>query len=234
MEVGYYAPVGPSLPRVWTTRRKWLGNLVPLLFWLPPTAIGVFLVLRTGAILGPGIWLVATGQAVGWLALNFFGLWDNGRMRRDSLRNLAHRTPPPPGPVVFVGCASVTHKSILDPHQDVGFLSFGEDELEFIGEDRRMRLPRSSVTRVRFRPSVHTWLGLGWWISVEAVVEGRTVRMLLEPREKDTLLGNLFLSGWLKRLIQIWRRGVVPSAFLRHLPDPPAPAPTKTDVHPDL
>lgn len=228
----YYAPVGPSLPRVWTSRRKWLGNLVPLVFWLPPTAVGVILIYRTGAILGPGVWLVATGQAVGWLALNFFGLWDNGRMRRDSLRNLSHRTPPPPGPVVFVGCASTSHKSILDPHQDVGFLSFGEDVIEFIGEDRRMLLARSHVTRVRFRPSVHTCLGLGWWICIEGVVEGREVRMLLEPREKDTLLGNLFLSGWLKRLITIWHHGVVPTAYLRHLAEP-APAPP-SDVHPDL
>ena len=126
--------VRPKLTKVWTSRRKWLGNLIPAIFWLVPTAVGVVLVQRTNVVFGPGLWLVLSGLVLGWLGLNYFGLFENGRIRRDSMRNLTHRRPPAPGPVVFVGCASHKHRSMLDAHEDVGFLAFGPEELEFIGD----------------------------------------------------------------------------------------------------
>lgn len=200
----------PKLTKVWTSRRKWLGNIVPILFWLAPTAGGTFWVLYTNKIIGPGLWLVVIGQVLGWLALNWFGLFENGRIRRDSMRNLTLRRPLPPGPVVFVGCASQKHRSLLDAHEDVGFLSFGPNELEFIGDERRMRIPREMITKVSFRPNVHTLVGLGRWISVEALINGMPVRLMVEPRERDTLFGNLMLSGWLKKVIKDWRNGQLP------------------------
>ncbi|MEA2553277.1 MAG: hypothetical protein QOJ65_1453 [Fimbriimonadaceae bacterium] len=225
--------VGPKLTKVWTSRRKWLGNVVPMLFWFLPTAGGVFWIFRTGRIFGPGLWSVIAGQVIGWLALNYFGLYENGRIRRDSMRNLIHRRPPAPGPVVFVGCASTKHHSILDAHEDVGFLSFGTNELEFIGDERRMRLLREQISQVRLRPSVHSIVGLGCWISIEAFINGMPVRLLVEPRERDTLWGNLMLSGWLKKVIDDWRFGIQPQAAHRYTHriesapslDDPAPTP---------
>lgn len=202
--------VGPKLTKVWTPRRKWLGNLVPALFWLTPTAIGVAWVMRTNQVFGPGLWLVLAGLVLGWLGLNYFGLFENGRLRRDSIRNLSLRRPPPPGPVVFVGCASQKHRSLLDAHEDVGFLSMGPDELEFIGDSIRMRLLREQVMEVRFRVNVHTLVGLGRWVSVEGMIAGKHVRMLLEPRERDTMLGNFMLTGWLKKTLEDWREGALP------------------------
>jgi len=202
--------VGPILTKVWTSRRKWLGNLVPMFFWLAPTAVGVYLVIQSTKMIGPGLWLVIGGQVVGWIALNLFGLFENGRIKRDSMRNLTLRRPPAPGPVIFVGCSSTRHHSLLDAHEDVGFLSFGPEELEFIGDDKRMRITREQIVKVHFSPNVHTIVGLGRWIVVEAMINGLPARLLLEPRERNTLLGNLLISKWLKGVIVDWRAGVLP------------------------
>ena len=212
--------VRPKLIKVWTSRRKWLGNLVPALFWLAPTAGGIYWIIRTNIVIGPGLWLLVGGQVLGWLALNLFGLFENGRIRRDSMRNLAHRQPPAPGPVVFVGCASTRHHSILDAHEDVGFLAFGKYELEFIGDEKRVRILREQVQKIHFLPNVHSIMGLGRWIAVEATIGGLPVRLLVEPREKDTMLGNLLISGWLKRVIEDWHLGKSPEPHhLRHAHD---------------
>ncbi len=212
--------VRPKLIKVWTSRRKWMGNLVPGLFWLAPTVGGIYWIIHTNVMIGPGLWVLIGGQAFGWLALNSFGLFENGRIRRDSMRNLAHRQPPPPGPVVFVGCASTRHHSLLDAHEDVGFLSFGKYELEFIGDEKRMRILREQVQKIHFLPNVHTIMGLGRWVAVEATIGGLPVRLLVEPREKDTMLGNLLISSWLKQVIEDWRAGTMPDPKnLRHAHD---------------
>lgn len=183
---------------------------MPLLVWFPLTATGIVWIYLSGNIQGPGLWTLIAGQVLAWIALNYLGLYDNGHMRRDSMRNLALRRPPPPGPVLFVGCSTAKFHSIVDPHQDIGYLSFGPDELEFIGEDTRVRISRPQVTRVRFLPNIHSMLCLGRWISIEGLIEGQQVRLLIESREKDTLLGNLMMSGWLKKTITEWRAGKMP------------------------
>jgi hypothetical protein len=219
--------VGPKLTKVWTSRRKWLGNLVPIFFWLVPTVGGIVWIFLSGKILGSGLWLLLSGQVIGWIALNFFGLFENARIRRDSMRNLTLRRPPAPGPVIFVGCASSRHHSMLDAHEDVGFLAFGPYELEFIGDEKRMCILREQITGVRFLPNVHTIVALGRWISVEAIINGLPVRLLLEPRERNSMLGNLALSGWLKKTIEDWRAGVLPQ------PDHPALG-AAPETHPDF
>jgi hypothetical protein len=181
-----------------------------MFFWIVPTVAGVLWVFQSGKITGPGLWVLVAGQVLGWIALNIFGLFENGRIRRDSMRNLALRRPPAPGPVIFVGCASTKHQSMLDAHEDVGFLSFGPQELEFIGDEKRMRILREQIQKVHFQANVHSIVGLGRWISIEATINGLPVRLLLEPRERNTMFGNLMLSGWLRKVIEDWKAGVLP------------------------
>jgi hypothetical protein len=230
----YYASVGPKLIKVWTSRRKWLGNIVPMLFWILPTVGGVIWVFLSGKILGPGFWVLIGGQVLGWISLNLFGLYENGRIKRDSMRNLALRRPPAPGPVIFVGCASTRHHSLLDAHEDVGFLAFGPHEIEFIGDDRRMRILREQIQKVHFQPNVHSIVGLGRWISIEATINGLPVRLLLEPRERNTLLGNFMLSGWLRQVIEDWQRGILPEPAHRHVGPVPEVAADAGAVDPGL
>lgn len=195
----YHRPVAD---RVWTTEKKWLGNLVPFLCWIPFALGGVWVVARDRAVTPFGLGLLAVGTLVGWVALCLFGFWGNASMRRLLEARIQEK-----GDKWFVGFASPKYTGMLDAHEDVGFLIFGKDVLTFAGDSRRVELPRDSVVRVRFRPNVHTAVGLGRWVAVEGVVEGQPVRMLLEPRERATMLGNLRLSGRLRREIEAWAGG---------------------------
>ena len=188
--------------KVWTTGRKWAGNLVPLLFALPFASWGVWTIVRDRAASPTGLVWLGLGILAGWVALSFFGFWGNATMRR----LLAARLLPGEEPW-FVGFASPKFAGLLDAHEDVGFLILGKDELVFAGDSRRVELPKDCVARVVFRPNVHSLVGLGRWVSVEGVVKGQPVRMLLEPRQRPTMLGNLRLSGKLKAEIEAWRKG---------------------------
>ena len=201
----------PGADRVWTTGRKWAGNLVPFLFALPFAAWGLWTIARDRAATPPGLLLLGAGVLVGWIALSLFGFWGNATMRRLLAARLL-----PTGPHWFVGFASPKFAGLLDAHEDVGFLLFGDEELIFAGDSRRVALPRAAVVRVVFRPNVHTLVGLGRWTSVEGLVDGTPVRMLLEPRERATMLGNLRLSGRLRREIVAWQKG--PEAGREPLP----------------
>ena len=195
-------PSGAKSGGVWTTERKWLGNLVPFLCGLPFAAWGVWTVARDRAVTPSGLGWLALGTAVGWVALSFFGFWGNATMRRLLAARLQ-----PKGDLWFVGFASPKFAGLLDAHEDVGFLIVGKDELLFLGDSLRVELPKDCVVRVGFRPNVHSVVGLGRWVSVEGVVRGKPVRMLLEPRERSTMLGNLRLSGRLRREIEGWAGG---------------------------
>jgi hypothetical protein len=188
---------------VWTERRKWMGNLLPLLFWLPPTTYGVYWMAKNGQIVGLGLWCLIAASILGWLAVNFLGLWQNRRMRRQLARILDAK-----GEKVmdspFVGIATPSYSSLLDPHEDVGFLKFEPGRLIFLSETRRLELNRPGLKRVNFRANVHTLLGLGRWVCIEGEIEGKPIRLQVEPREKPTLLANMLYSKSLMQRIQRW------------------------------
>ena len=191
----------PTGGEVWTTERKILGNLMPFLAWLPFAAWGVWTVARDRAVTPAGLGWLAFATLVGWASVSLFGLWGNAAMRRQLAARIKD-----PGERWFVGFASPKFSGLLDAHEDVGFLILGKDVLLFAGDSRRVELPKDCVARVGFRPNVHSCLGLGRWVSVEGVVRGTPVRMLLEPRERSTMLGNFRLSGRLRREIENWTR----------------------------
>lgn len=179
-----------------------MGNLVPFLSWLPFALAGLWLIARDRAVTPLGIGVLAFGTFVGWVMLSLFGFWGNASMRRVLEARVNE-----PGERWFVGFASPKYAGLLDAHEDVGFLILGKDGLVFLGDSLRVELPRENVVRVRFRPNVHSLVGLGRWISIEGVVKGTPVRMLVEPRERRTMLGNLRLSGRLKREVEAWAKG---------------------------
>jgi hypothetical protein len=175
--------------RIWTPRRQWLGNLIPASMSIPLVAAGSALILLTPST-GVGFVLATGGIVVGWAAINRFGLFENSKMRDEVEGLLRGARPRESAERVFVGLARPTFRSAVDPHEDVGFLLVHADRVEFFGESLRLVLARGQVHRVRFRPNVHSLLGLGRWVSIEGSVDGRPVRMLVEPRERETLLGN--------------------------------------------
>ena len=196
--------------RVWTTGARWRGNLLPALVWLPLTALGAFL-LSTGRIaMFPGILILTAGQIGGWLALNAWGMAGNRAMRNTLTRRYAKNLPAEPTDCWFVGAATPSYVGLLDPHQDVGFLVIEPDRLRFLGDSMAIDLERERVTQIRLRSNVHSVLGLGRWVSVEGQLDGKPIRLLIEPRTRRTLLANKADSKRLIARLRAWQKDASP------------------------
>lgn len=179
-----------------------MGNLVPLLGALPFGVVGLALAIQRQQMSGLPLWVFSLMPVAGWLLMNSLGLFENAKMRAELQRRLSPRPQH-----VFVGVARPSFRGLLDPHEDVGFLVLGETALEFLGESLKIRIDRKSLNGVRFRPNVHSMVGLGRWVSVEGVLEGTPIRLLIEPRERRTLWGNRAFSKELKQRIEEWVKG---------------------------
>lgn len=188
----------------WNFQRKLMGNLVPILGGLPFGVIGIKMAFENEGVFGPQLAVLCGMPVAGWLLMNFIGLWGNRGLRA----SLAKKLSVAPGQgIYFVGLARPSYRGLLDPHEDVGFLIEHPDSLEFRGESLSFRLNRPDLLGVCYRPNVHTLVGLGRWISVEGKLEGKPIRLLVEPRERPTLLGNLRFSKALKFQLQGWLKG---------------------------
>lgn len=196
----------PPRRPIWTTARRLQGNLLPLLVVGPCLAKTLSVVTFQGLSLEGWLWIGAT-LGLGWLAVNLLGLSGNRSMRAELFRRFSEERPDDRHPRWFVGFARPSFRGLLDPHEDIGFLVIEYDHIVFWGEERRVELHRDQITRVHWRPNIHTFLGLGRWISVEAVLDKRPARMLVEPRDKRTLLGNLILGSSIKRKLMAWAIG---------------------------
>jgi hypothetical protein len=185
-------------------KRKLVGNLIPAVIGVIPIAVGLLNIEHTLRVFGPGLVWVASGVVLTWLAVDLFGLAGNARMRREMMRLLAERKAEAGPGASFVGCATPSYRGWLDPHEDVGFLCLGEDRLTFRGDSLQLVLMKADVQRIRFRPNAHTIVGLGRWVSIEGSSQETPFRLLVEPRVKATLLGNLRYSKVLKARLEAW------------------------------
>lgn len=194
----------PREGNVLTTGKKVTGNLLPLVLASPLLYQAIRVSGTEGAsmelIVWVGLFLVAT-----WLLLALLGLVGNGAMKHEVGRRLHLERAFDKTERYFVGFARPTYKSALDPHEDVGFLLLHGDRVEFWGSEHRAAIRKADIVGARFRPNTHTLVGLGRWVSVEAVVDEKPVRLLVEPREKPTLVGNLLYSKRLLRRIRDWQ-----------------------------
>jgi hypothetical protein len=196
--------MSPSEGKVWTTWRKVAGNLLPLVLASPVLYFAVQEFSRSGASVKLLLWIAAF-IAAAWVLLALLGFFGNGAMRKEMGRRLHIERAFDKTPRFFVGFARPTYKSALDAHEDVGFLLLHPDRIEFWGSEVKVSIDRRDVTGARFRPNTHTIVGLGRWVSIEAVVGEKPVRLLVEPRVKSTLIGNLIFSRKLLRAIQDWK-----------------------------
>ena len=192
---------------VWTPRRKWLGNLIPTLVWFPLTAIGLSLMVKQGEVVPLGVWLIVAATVGGWVVVNFFGLFENARMRNQLTRILTAKGTTLSDQRWFVGFASPKFSSAVDPHEDIGFLCLTPESLYFVSEERRVEVMRCDISEIRFRSNVHSVLLLGRWVSAEGKVQERPIRLMVEPREHSTLLRNRRESSNLFAHLEKWRKG---------------------------
>lgn len=144
--------------------------------------------------------------AVGWLSLNWLGLWGNESMRRQVTRLYERTEPPPDWGRIWVGAARPAFRGVLDPHEEVGFLILRAEELEFFSETVRLKLPKSTLKAIRTGVNPHSLVGLGGWVVLVGEIDGQPILFRVEPRESPTLWGNVrqrrrlrdTLTQWLK------------------------------------
>ncbi len=160
--------------------------------------------LRSGEVFGWAIVLVAIGQVLGWLGVNWFGSALNHSMRAELALLKADRLPDIPGKGEFVGFATPRFRSALDPHEDVGLLYFMPDKLAYLGERYQLDIPRATVKKISRKPNIHTLLALGGWISIEGENAGKPFQVLLEPRERSTGVGNRREARKLLERLRAW------------------------------
>lgn len=184
--------------QVWTPYRRLMANLVPALFFVPVFVAGVLLYQRGLQI--AGVICMSASLIVGFLAVNQFGLFHNQQMMRE-LEPLLDK---PKTSEWFVGLGKPGSVGLLDPHDDLGWLRIHPEQLEFIGEKGRYELQKKDIMGVRYRPNAHSVLGLGRWVSIEAKREGKSLRMLVEPRVYATHLRNKRESANLMRVLRAW------------------------------
>ena len=195
--------------RIWTAGRRIVGNLIPAFFCLPLFVAGIVVFFDSQAKnLGPSLGLIFGGVAIGWVALNLFGLFGNGEMRQALARQYGREVGRPTGHLVFVGVARPSYRNIWDPHEDIAFLSICADHLEFYGEQLRLDMPRGTITGFRFARNMHSWLLLGRWIVVEGTHSNNPFALYLEPRQHSTLLGNRAYSKALMAELVAWKQGI--------------------------
>lgn len=192
--------------KVWTFRRQLMGNLLPLVAGLPFSLLGLAWVIRDENLLSPGLGLLALAVLVSGVSLNWLGSPINPKMKAEFLALYGPRLARRPPDRTFVGFARPGNTSLLDPHQDVGFLCLSDDAIEFVGELYQARVNRKDCQTIRFRSNPHSALRLGRWVSIEGVTDGRPFRLLVEPREKGTLFQNRRLGTELHNRLQVWRR----------------------------
>lgn len=170
----------------------------------PLFGYGLSRILKEKDLYSQGLWWMIGSVAAGWLAVNLLGLSGNRAMRRSVERLLIENEESLDQRRIFVGIATPSYRSMLDPHEDVGFLILKPEALHFIGDYRKLALSRHAIRKVSRAANIHSWLGLGGWIVIDAYVNDKPARMYIEPREKSTLLGNRLLLKPLHEELKEW------------------------------
>lgn len=149
----------------------------------------------------------AGAVAAAWVGVGVFGLSGNAKMRHALAKRFATEGAPAPSNRWFVGIATPGYRSIWDPHEDIGFLDRTESALVFLGDSKRIEIPRSAIRSVVRGRNVHSYVLLGGWVAVNGILDGKQIRLLIEPRQSATLWGNRRLLGTLHEELQVWHRG---------------------------
>lgn len=188
-----------------------MGNLVPLMCVLPFAISGAALLYRYGVTSLLGLSLCVLALVVGWIAVNAFGLWGNRALKAELAKKLLAKAGRNASDGIFVGFARPAYMGLLDAHEDLGFLFIDPEGLEYVGEIHHVTLDKSDVKGVRYRGNIHALMGLGRWVSIEAVHKGKPVRVLVEPREYGSLLKNKQRGTALREDLEKWLKpGTVP------------------------
>lgn len=192
---------------VWTLRRQIMGNLVPLTLAGPMMGLGLWLMYRSGKTGGVGLGFVAASIVVGWVMLNFLGLFENALMKQQMAWRLSDSLKDLPSRRFFVGVATPNFRGLIDPHEDVGHLLIYPDRIDFRGEKMRVSILRSEITGFESKMNIHSLIALGGWVVIRAQRKGSPLELKIEMREKPYLRSNRGLNRLLLKRLRVWKEG---------------------------
>lgn len=172
--------------RIWTNRRKWLGNLIPF-----------FLGVCVGLLLLPVHWILAcvSGIVTTWWGVNVWGFFENRKIEQE-LRTLTLSDGE------LIGFVYLEPASFLDAHAEIGLLKLSIQSLEIFTEDNKVVLARSEILGVSRRANIHSILMLGGWIVI-SLADSR--ELTLESRKHHTMLGSRRRTKLLFQELMAWQ-----------------------------
>ncbi len=178
--------------RIWSLRRQWLGNLVPL---------GVALVCSL-AFYRLGVLVQATvGIAVAWYGVSHWGFFENTKIDRELREKVG-----PDGELI--GFVWLSRPTALDVHAELGLMNLVSDELRIVTEDKSYVIRLNEVAEIGRQMNIHSLIGLGGWIALK-LENGTTIR--LESRMYPTMLKSMTRTKVLFKELSIWKHEKAPA-----------------------
>lgn len=177
------------MKRIWSLPRQLAGNFIPLALAFPFFFSGIVLLNRGDVGFA---WLACGLSAwVGIVAVNRLGYFQNSTMKREFNWRHQRELQVLQGTRYFAGVATSHYVSLLDPHEDIGFLYFDPAGIRFFGEEIRILIPFERVTSVKRAFNPHTLFLLGGFVEVQFLNEdGKPNLLKIELREEKTVSRN--------------------------------------------
>ncbi len=175
----------------WNLRAKLVGNLLPLLLGAPFFIYGVILARQTHVLIGKDLIFLAIGVLLPTLFLNWLAMVGNKSIKTSFYARHSRAFHKPDAlDSFFCGMAWPEFSSLLDPHQDVGYLTLDKGEVHYFGEQFRFQIEIKDISSIRWKKNPHSFLGLGGFLAITWSDQGKTEVVFLESRNESNLLAN--------------------------------------------
>ena len=180
-------------PRIWNSRRQWLGNIIPFAL---AVVVGV-------ALISLGTYVAFIGAILaGWFGVSHWGFFENRRIDTElraksgsegELIGFVYRVPP----------------TALDAHAEIGLLLVKVGCLEFRTEAGAYTVEMTEIKKISRQFNIHSLLGLGGWI-VLSRLDGSELK--LESRKYNNMLRSRIRSKELYRELTNWKNEKAPAS----------------------
>ncbi len=167
-----------------------MGNLLPGILSVPALVGGLILFRLDDPFNSLPLLLMFGSSVVGWLLINCLGLYDNSTMRTELGRRLDRDLGAEPRRQIFIGYSKPKFRSILDPHENVGFLIIEPDKWILFGEQAKRIILTKDILEVSWRKNTHSSILLGGFLRLDYRDSTGIQTVNIESREKGTLLAN--------------------------------------------
>lgn len=178
--------------RIWTIRRQWLGNLIPL------AAAGLAFVVSFPLGLG---WQCLFSILIAWVGVSQWGFYENKTIESE----LRERTG---SNGELIGFVFKNPPTALDAHAEVGLMKIDDEFLVVVTEDETHSIHETEVLGVKRQMNIHSLLLLGGWVCL-ILADGSTFRF--ESRKYSTMLRSSLRTKQLLAEIKQWQKERAPA-----------------------